>query len=121
MKRQVWPSLVLVLCLAVGCARKPDDGKISSEVQSKFSQDSGLSTKQLSVQSENGSLVWVAPLDFQGAIQWLVRGTSPGVIVVSAENPDALLETFMVNHLPGSGTPANTQSQQTAAGAESLF
>jgi hypothetical protein len=54
MKRQVWPSLVLVLCLAVGCARKPDDGKISSEVQSKFSQDSGLSTKQLSVQSENG-------------------------------------------------------------------
>lgn len=47
---------------------------------------------EYSVQSENGSLVWVAPLDFQGAIQWLVRGTSPGVIVVSAENPDAPAE-----------------------------
>jgi hypothetical protein len=56
MKKPFWPSLVLVLllCLAAGCARKPDDGKISSEVQSKFSQDSGLSTRQLNVQSENG-------------------------------------------------------------------
>jgi hypothetical protein len=45
-----------------------------------------------SVQSENGKLVWVAPLDFQGSVQWLARGTSPGVIVVSAENPDAPAE-----------------------------
>jgi hypothetical protein len=45
-----------------------------------------------SVQSENGKLVWVAPLDFQGAVQWLARGTSPGVIVVSAENPDTPAE-----------------------------
>jgi hypothetical protein len=47
---------------------------------------------EYSVQSENGKLVWVAPLDFQGPIQWLARGTSPGVIVVSAENPDAPAE-----------------------------
>jgi hypothetical protein len=47
---------------------------------------------EYSVQSENGKLVWVAPLDFQGLIQWLARGTSPGVIVVSAENPDAPAE-----------------------------
>jgi len=44
------------------------------------------------VQAENGKLVWVAPLDFQGSIQWLSRRTSPGVIVVSAENPDAAAE-----------------------------
>ncbi len=41
--------------------------------------------------------------------------------LVSAENPDGMMETFMVNHLPSSGTPANAQSQQTAAGSESLF
>ena len=41
------------------------------------------------VQVANGSLVWVAPLEFHGIVQWLSRGTSPGVIVVSAENPDA--------------------------------
>jgi len=40
--------------LAVGCAKKPDDAKISSDIQSKFSQDSGLSAKQLNVQSAGG-------------------------------------------------------------------
>ncbi|HTJ25111.1 MAG TPA: hypothetical protein VMA36_03010 [Candidatus Limnocylindria bacterium] len=44
------------------------------------------------VQSENGRLVWVAPLDFQGPLQWLARGTSPGVVIVDAENPDAPAE-----------------------------
>jgi hypothetical protein len=44
------------------------------------------------VQSENGRLVWVAPLDFQGGVQWFVRHTSPGVVIVNAENPDAPAE-----------------------------
>jgi len=41
------------------------------------------------IQVDGGKLVWVAPLEFHGLIQWLSRRTSPGVIVVSAENPDA--------------------------------
>jgi hypothetical protein len=41
------------------------------------------------VQVANGKLVWVAPLEFHGIVQWLSRQTSPGVIVVSAEDPDA--------------------------------
>jgi penicillin-binding protein 1A len=44
--------------------------------------------------------------------------------LVSAENPDGMLETFMVNHLPASATPANGQrptSEQTPTGSESLF
>jgi hypothetical protein len=44
------------------------------------------------IQVENGRLVWVAPLEFHGLVQWLSRRTSPGVIVVSAENPDASAE-----------------------------
>ncbi len=44
------------------------------------------------VQAEGGRLAWVAPLDFQGSIQWVARRSSPGVIVVSAENPDAPAE-----------------------------
>jgi hypothetical protein len=46
--------LIAVLAASVGCARKPDDAKISSSVQTKYAQDSGLSTKQLSVQSSSG-------------------------------------------------------------------
>jgi hypothetical protein len=44
------------------------------------------------VQSENGRLVWVAPLDFQGPVQWLSRHSSPGVVIVDAENPDKAAE-----------------------------
>jgi hypothetical protein len=44
------------------------------------------------VQAERGKLVWVAPLEFNGLVQWLSRRTSPGVIVVDAENPDAPAE-----------------------------
>src|SRR5271170_3132482 len=47
-------ALVALLGLTIGCARKPDDAKVSREVQSKFSLDSGLSTKQLSVQAKDG-------------------------------------------------------------------
>src|SRR5579863_5773193 len=36
------------------CARKPDDARISNDIQSKYAQDSGLSSKQLSVQTSNG-------------------------------------------------------------------
>jgi BON domain len=44
----------IFLSFASGCARKPDDAKISGDIQNKFSQDSGLSAKQLTVQAENG-------------------------------------------------------------------
>jgi hypothetical protein len=47
-------SLGLVLVSSVGCARKPDDTKISSQIQLKYSQDSGLSSRQLTVQATNG-------------------------------------------------------------------
>ena len=48
--------LAVVLALGVACAHKPDDAKISSDIQSKFSQDSGLSDKQISVQASNGTV-----------------------------------------------------------------
>jgi hypothetical protein len=55
-----------ILASSVGCARKPDDGKISSEIQSKFSQDSGLSSKQLTVQASNGVVTLAGFVDNDG-------------------------------------------------------
>ena len=46
--------LPIILGLGLGCAKKPDDAKISSEIQDKFSQDSGLSSKQLAVKADAG-------------------------------------------------------------------
>ncbi|MGA8432972.1 MAG: BON domain-containing protein [Candidatus Sulfotelmatobacter sp.] len=56
-------GLFLVLGIGIGCAKKPDDAKISSEIQNKFSQDSGLSAKQLSVQSSNGIVTLAGAVD----------------------------------------------------------
>ena len=55
--------LAVLLSLGVGCAKKPDDAKVTSDVQGKFSQDSGLSTKQLSVQADNGVVTLSGTVD----------------------------------------------------------
>ena len=55
--------LAIVLGVGLGCAKKPDDAKVSSDIQSKFSQDSGLSTKQLTVQANNGVVTLSGTVD----------------------------------------------------------
>jgi hypothetical protein len=60
----VYSSLLLaVLLVGLGCAKKPDDAKMSSDIQSKFSQDSGLSSKQLSVQANDGVVTLTGNVD----------------------------------------------------------
>jgi len=49
-------ALVLVLGVAVGCTKAPNDAQIASNVQSSFSADSGLQGKQLGVQAANGTV-----------------------------------------------------------------
>jgi hypothetical protein len=56
-------ALAIVLGIGVGCARKPDDGKISSEVQGRFGQDSGLASKQLTVQAHDGVVTLAGMVD----------------------------------------------------------
>jgi len=51
------------LILSTGCARKLDDAKMSSDIQAKFSQDSGLSSKQLTVQANNGVVTLSGTVD----------------------------------------------------------
>ncbi len=53
------------LILGVGCAKKLDDAKMSSDIQNKFSQDSGLSSKQLAVQANNGVVTLSGTVDNQ--------------------------------------------------------
>jgi BON domain-containing protein len=55
--------LAVVLSLGAGCAKKPDDAKIAGDIQSKFSQDSGLSAKQLTVQSNDGTVTLAGTVD----------------------------------------------------------
>lgn len=61
--------LVLVLGVAVGCnsaqPKAKTDAEISNEVQSRFSQDSGLQGKNLSVQAANGVVTIAGTVDNQ--------------------------------------------------------
>ena len=57
--------LLTVLGVAVGCARKPDDAKISSAIQASFNGDSGLQGKRLGVQAENGAVTISGTVDNQ--------------------------------------------------------
>jgi BON domain len=59
----VFAGIIFVLTASLGCAKKPDDAKISSTIQDKFSQDSGLSSKQLTVQASNGVVTLAGAVD----------------------------------------------------------
>jgi hypothetical protein len=54
-RASLYLSLVLLITLlGAACSKAPNDGAIQTAVQGKFSQDSGLSGKQLGVQSAAG-------------------------------------------------------------------
>ncbi len=55
--------LATIFILGVGCSKKPDDAKVSSDIQTKFSQDSGLSSKQLTVQANSGVVTLSGTVD----------------------------------------------------------
>jgi BON domain len=58
-------SLVIaaILMLGMGCSKKLDDAQMTSQVQAKFSQDSGLASKQLSVQANDGVVTLSGTVD----------------------------------------------------------
>lgn len=72
---------LLVLGLAVGCSKAPNDAQISSDVQSRINGDSGLQGKQLGVQSENGTVTLSGNVDNEAQREAAARyaSTIPGV------------------------------------------
>jgi len=57
-------SMVLILTLlGAACSKAPNDGAIQTAVQGKFGQDSGLSGKQLGVQSSAGVVTLSGTVD----------------------------------------------------------
>jgi hypothetical protein len=93
----------LLLSLELGCAKKPDDAKITTDVQTKFTQDSGLSSKQLSVQAANGvvTLTGTVDNDAQRNAAGQQAASIPGVKTV-------------VNNLQVGPAPAEAQAAQPA-------
>jgi len=112
--------LALTLGLGVGCAKKPDDAKISSEIQNKFSQDSGLSSKQLTVQAAGG-VVTIA-----GTVDNDAQRDAAGKQAASVDGVRTVINNLQVgtaSAAPPSGTaltpPAPASSASTAAAPDS--
>jgi BON domain-containing protein len=76
--------LATIFSLSVGCAKKLDDAKMSSDIQSKYSQDSGLASKQLTVQANNGVVTLSGTVDNEAQRQAAARqaAAEPGVKTV---------------------------------------
>ncbi|HET7440376.1 MAG TPA: BON domain-containing protein, partial [Terriglobales bacterium] len=95
-------ALIAVFSLTVACNKAGNDAQIQSEVQSKFSQDSGLQGKQLTVQSANGVVTLSGTVDNQ--IERDAAGRQAGAVPGVKE---------VINNLQV-GAPAVAQTDQPA-------
>ncbi len=55
--------LALALVLAAACTKAPNDAQVTSDIQSKLGTDSGLQNKQITVQSDKGTVTLSGTVD----------------------------------------------------------
>src|SRR6202035_691079 len=107
--------LLAILALSSGCARKPDDAKISSDIQSRFSQDSGLSSKQLTVQASSGVVTLSGFVDNDAQRQAAARQAAAVEGVKEVVNN---LEVGTASNAPASSSESQAQSEPAPAATE---
>jgi hypothetical protein len=95
--------LAAILASSVGCARKPDDTRISRDIQTKFAQDSGLAAKQLSVQASSGVVT------LGGFVDNDAQRTAAARQAASVEGVKEVVNNLQV------GSPATTATLPTPA------
>ncbi len=103
------------LILGVGCAKKLDDAKMSSDIQNKFSQDSGLSSKQLTVQANNGVVT------LSGTVDNEAQRDAAGVQAASVAGVKTVINNLQVGDssamVPQSQKPSPSEAPNVAANA----
>jgi hypothetical protein len=111
--------LSVILALGVACARKADDTKITSDIQGKFGQDSGLSGKQISVQASNGTVTLEGAVDNDAQREAASRQAAsvPGVkqvinnLQVGAMAAEPVAHTTSESYPPESSKPTREKHQ----------
>jgi len=103
-------ALGAVLVASVACAKKSNDAQMTTDIMQKYSQDSGLASKQISVQANDGVITLTGTVD--NAAQRDAAGrqaaTEPGVktVVNNLQIGDAMASA---------ATPAQQPAPQAAA------
>src|SRR5215471_393410 len=109
----------VILLWTVGCAKKPDDAKISGEIQDRFSQDSGLGMKQLSVKAESGVVT------LSGTVDTDAQREAAGKQAASVAGVKTVINNLQVRNIdkpsavaamtpPPSTSPATSAADNTA-------
>ncbi len=101
--RQLLSSCILglILILGVSCAKKLDDAKMSSEIQSKFSQDSGLASKQLTVQANNGVVT------LSGSVDNVAQRDAAGQQAAAIPGVRTVINNLQVGSIMADATPSS--------------
>lgn len=103
--------ILAILMVAVGCGKKLDDAKMSSEIQSKFSQDSGLASKQLTVQANNGVVT------LSGTVENVAQRDAAGVQAASIPGVRTVINNLQVGNSMADVTPASKPAPAIEAAA----
>jgi len=106
--------LTLGLAVGLGCAKAPNDAELTGAVQTRFSQDSGLSAKSLNVQAANGTVTLTGAVDNEMQRDAAARQAAavPGVkevinnLQVAAPTPSPVAETLPPAQIEEKPAPA---------------
>src|SRR5258707_14223484 len=96
--------LLGILAIGLACTKAPDDSQLTSQIQSKLTQDSGLQDKQITVQTSGGVVTLSGTVENETQREAAARYASaiPGMKQV-------------VNNLQTTSAPTGSADQMTQA------
>lgn len=101
--------VAMLLTIGMGCGKKLDDAKMSSEIQSKFNQDSGLASKQLTVQANNGVVT------LSGSVENVAQRDAAGVQAASIPGVRTVINNLQVVSTAADFAPPSKPAAATEA------
>ena len=106
--------LTVVLVLAVACTKAPNDAQVASDIQSKLGADSGLQNKQISVQSDKGTVT------LSGSVDNDAQREAAAKYAASETGVKTVINNLQVGSMaaiaaPQPEAPAASQPEQAAA------
>jgi len=106
--------LAVVLALAVACTKAPNDAQVASGIQSKLGADSGLQNKQISVQSDKGTVT------LSGSVDNDAQREAAAKYAASETGVKTVINNLQVGSMaaiaaPPPEAPAASQPEQAAA------
>src|SRR5215472_2564761 len=103
--------MAAVLIFAVGSSKKPDDAKMSSDIQSKFGQDSGLASKQLTVEANDGVVT------LSGGVENTSQRDVAGRLAASEPGVKTVINNLQVGNADAAAPAPAPQPETQAANA----